>query len=162
MAMVVFGGYPMQGGGGTMNTMKRKWKKIMNVSSSSIAEIASHRPTLAFEDNDFPDGKANKYIPLLMKDVMANFEVRRILVDQGSLANITFIDLLKTLGISEEDLSTDLSGFNGSKNKTLDYLELMVTYGEEPLALTVKTPFLVLPCKSVYNYVISQPTLGRL
>lgn len=88
-----------------MKMMKQKLKEIMNVSSSSIAEIASHRPALAFEDHDLLDGKPNKYIPFLIRDVMAYFNVRTILVDQGSSANITFFDLLKTLGISEEDIS---------------------------------------------------------
>lgn len=43
---------------------------------------------------------------------------------------------------------------------------MMVTYGdadvEKPLFRTVKTPFLVLPCKSVYQCIIGRPALGRL
>lgn len=40
----------------------------------------------------------------------------------------------------------------------------MVTYGVDLLrkSCTVKTPFLVLPCKSIYKCIIGQPTLGRL
>lgn len=61
-------------------------------------------------------------------------------------------------------MGIDLSGFNGFKTKPLGYLELMVTYRAEPPSLyrMVKTPFLVLPCKSVYNSKIGRPTLGRL
>lgn len=95
---------------------------------------------------------------------MANFEVRRIPVDQGNLADIVFVDLLTKFGISEEDLTpyqgTHLSGFNGSKTMPFGYIELMVTIREELLTKTVKTPFLTLPCKSIYNCIIGRPTLG--
>lgn len=92
--------------------------------------------------------------------VMANFEIKRILVDQGSSEDILFLDLLKTLNILEEDLSPyermDLSGFNFSKTKPLGYLDLMVTYGAEPQgkSRTLKIRFLVLPYKLVYNCII--------
>lgn len=132
----------------------------MNISSTSASEINSHRPPLAFVDNDLLDEKTNKYIPLLIRAIMANFEVRRILVNQWRSANIMFLDLLTRLWISEEDLTpyrgTDLSGYNGSKAKPL---ELSVTYGEEPLTWTVKTPFLVFP----WNVKLVQKVLvGRI
>lgn len=42
----------------------------------------------------------------------------------------------------------------------------MVTFGddttERPLCRTVKTDFLVLPIKSIYQRIIGRPTLGRL
>lgn len=88
-----------------------------------------------FTDADVLDQKPNKYTPLLITVVMANYEVRRNLVDQGSSADILFVDLLATLNISREDLSayqgTDLSGFNGSKPKPLGYFDLMLTYGAD-------------------------------
>lgn len=42
----------------------------------------------------------------------------------------------------------------------------MVTFrddnAEKPLYITVKTPLLVLPCKSLCQCIIDRPTLGRL
>lgn len=47
---------------------------------------------------------------------MANFEVRKILVDQGSSTDIIFVDLMAKLGISKEELTpyrgSDLYSFN--------------------------------------------------
>lgn len=72
--------------------------------------------TLVFTNADWLDRLPNKYIPLLITTVMANFEVCRILVNQGSSADILFADLLENLNITREDLSpyrgTDLSGLN--------------------------------------------------
>lgn len=46
----------------------------------------------------------------------------------------------------------------------MGYLDLMVTYGiDEPgKSRMMKTPFLMLPCKSIYNCITSRPTLGQL
>lgn len=81
---------------------------------------------------DLLDSKPNKYIPVLIGAVMANFEVKRILVDQGSSTDIMFLDFLTMLEIWEEDLTpyrgAHLLRFNDSKTKPVGYLELMVTY----------------------------------
>lgn len=77
-----------------------------------------------------------------------------------------FLNLLAKLGISEEDLTlyrgTDLSEFNGARTTPLGNIELSVIYGERPLAWTVETAFLVLPCRSVYICIICRPTLSQL
>lgn len=70
------------------------------------------------------------------------------------------------MGISEKELTpyrgSNLSRFTGLKTKQLDYIELMVNYDDKPLTGTAKTPFLVLPCQSVYNCIIGRLTLGTL
>lgn len=88
----------------------------MNVASTLKPMEGSSRPPLTFGDQDLLDWKPNKYVPLLISAVMANVEVRRILVDQGSSANI-FEDLLKILHISTNEITpyhgTPLTGLNG-------------------------------------------------
>lgn len=44
------------------------------------AEVNSRRHPLVFGDNDLLDGNTNKYIPLLIRVVMADFEVKGVLV----------------------------------------------------------------------------------
>lgn len=61
---------------------------------------------------------------------MVNFEVRMILVDQGIFDDIMFLDLLTTLGISEEDLNP-LSGKGPLRIQSLQdqTLGLLQAYG---------------------------------
>lgn len=40
VAMVIFGGYPVEGGE-TRKIVKRKWKEILSVASTSTAEVGS-------------------------------------------------------------------------------------------------------------------------
>lgn len=67
--MVILGGYPIEEGE-TNRTMKRKWKEIMSVASTSTHEVAPTRLPLAFGDNDLLDGKMNKYSPLLIRSTL--------------------------------------------------------------------------------------------
>lgn len=165
--MVMSGGFTLEGEE-TNKSMKRRWKKTLSIASTSAPRIKSNRPALAFGDDDLLDGRPNKYVPLLITVVKANVEVRRILVDQGSSADIILKDLLDVLKISQDDLmpyrGSDLYGFNRSSTTPVGHLELMVTFSdhdtEKALYRTVKTSFLVLPCKSVYQGIIGRPTLG--
>lgn len=99
MALVISGGYPIEGGE-SVKTMKRKFKYIMNVGSSFAAEVNSTQPPISFVEEDLFCRHPNKYIPLLIQDGMANFEVMRILVDQGGSSDIIYIQLLNTMRIS--------------------------------------------------------------
>lgn len=101
VAMVILGGDHLEGGE-TNKSMKRRWKEIPIVASTSTPKEGPTRPPLAFGDQDLLDGRPNKYILLPITAVMANVEVRIILVDQGSSADIIFEDLLKSFVFSKE------------------------------------------------------------
>src|SRR3954469_21838693 len=97
---------------------------------------------------------------------MANFDVRRVLVDEGSSVDIMYSHLFRTLQLDESHLTpyvgSDLQGFNGATTKTWGYVELIVTFGEEEASRQVKTRFLVIDCKTLYNCIIGRPTLAEL
>lgn len=102
--MVILGGDPLDGGE-TNKFRKRRWKEIMSVASTSAPKEGPTRPHLAFGYKDLLDGTPNKYVPLLITGVMANLDVRRILIGQGSSVDIIFLGLLKVLNIFTEDLT---------------------------------------------------------
>ncbi|MCI74280.1 hypothetical protein A2U01_0095544, partial [Trifolium medium] len=65
---------------------------------------------------------------------MANFDVQRILEDQGSSCDVMYSGIFKTLQLTQENLvpyvGSDLHGFNGSTTKPWGYVDLIVTFGE--------------------------------
>ncbi|GAU45301.1 hypothetical protein TSUD_327590 [Trifolium subterraneum] len=121
---------------------------------------------LAFYREEVPGGSPKFQIPLLVRAKMAKFDVRRILVDQGSSCDIMYSGLFKVLQLTEENLvpyvGSDLQGFNGSTTKPWGYVDLIVTFGENKAMMSVKVKFLVVDCPSLYNCIIGRPTLAEL
>ncbi|CAJ2662096.1 unnamed protein product [Trifolium pratense] len=91
----------------TLGSVKRKFEELENV--CSVTPIAVSRPEegsdpLAFYKSEVPGGSPNYQIPLLVIARMANFDVHRILVDQGSSCDVMYSGLFKTLQLSEKNL----------------------------------------------------------
>jgi len=97
---------------------------------------------------------------------MANTDVRRVLIDIGASCDIMYTSLLKTLQLTEKNLSpyvqNELYGFNGSSTQPWGYVELLVTFGEMDPKKTTKIPFLVIDCPSLYNCIIGGTGLAQL
>ncbi|MCI48328.1 hypothetical protein A2U01_0069571, partial [Trifolium medium] len=78
---------------------------------------------------------------------MANYEVRRILIDLGSSVDIMYAHLFETLQLDEHHLTpyvgSDLQGFNGATTKPWGYVNLIVTVGINETAKSIKVQFLV-------------------
>ena len=115
---------------------------------------------------ELPGGAPNVVIPLLIRAIMANFDVHRVLVDEGSFVDVMYNQLFWTLQLDDSHLSpyvgSDLQGFNGSTSKPWGYVELMVTFDEDTTTRQVKVRFLVIDCPSLYNCILGRPTLEEL
>jgi len=103
---------------------------------------------------------------LLVQAGMANFDVRRAPIDTGASCNIMYTRLFKTLQLTESNLTpyvgTELYSFNGSSTKPWVYVELLVNFGEGNGTKTIKIPFLVIDCTSLYNWIIGRIGLAQL
>ena len=97
---------------------------------------------------------------------MANFDVRRVLIDTGASCDIMYTGLFKTLQLMERNLApylgTELYGLKESSTKPWGYVKLLVTFGEGDRAKTIKIPFLVIDCSSLYNCIIGRTGLAQL
>ncbi|GAU42637.1 hypothetical protein TSUD_398420 [Trifolium subterraneum] len=153
----------------TIGSIKRKFdelEKASPVGEIKITEVKESSVPLAFYREEVPGGSPNFQIPLLVRAKMANFDARRILVDQGSSYDIMYSGLFKVLQLTEENLVpyviSDLQGFNGSITKPWGYVDLIVTVGENKAMKSVKIKFLVVDCPSLYNCIVGRPTLAEL
>jgi len=150
-----------------MGSMKRKFEELMivNLLAPSDSNIGG-RPPLAFYDSELPGGTSNSDIPLLVRASMANTDVRRVLIDTGASCDIMHTSLFKTLQLTEKNLSpyvgNELYGFNGSSTQPWGYVELLVTFGDKEAKKTIKIPFLVIDCPSLYNCIIGRSGLAQL
>jgi hypothetical protein len=121
---------------------------------------------LAFYDHELPEQSPNSTISLLVQAGMVIVDVRRVLIDTRAFIDIMYTGLFNTLKLTESNLSpyvgTELYDFNDSSTKLWGYVELLVTFGEGDGKKTIKIPFLVIDCTSLYNRMIGRTGLAHL
>ncbi|MCI45649.1 hypothetical protein A2U01_0066888, partial [Trifolium medium] len=75
----------------TIEPVKKKFEELIDTSSNQNATLDKTKGgslPLAFYREELPRGSANAQIPLLVREDMANFDVRRVFVDPGSFIDI--------------------------------------------------------------------------
>ena len=134
---VISGGFA----GGGESSLARK-AHLRSIRSAEIEEIqaVSKQPRLdtsiTFSDLDLEGCQHPHDDPLVVRTVVANKTVHRVLVDNGSSADIIFASAFDKMGIGREKLdpvNTHLRGFSGEKVLPLGSIQLVLTW-QSPLA----------------------------
>ena len=102
---------------------------------------------------------------LVIMLVIEGFNTRRVLIDNGSLADIIYLSAFQQLKIDSKRLrpfESPLVSFSGDKVYPRGIVMLTVTAGSYPLQVTNKHNLLVVDSPSFYNVIIGRPTLNRL
>ncbi|XP_059623107.1 uncharacterized protein LOC132266270 [Cornus florida] len=122
-------------------------------------------PVITFSEEDDKGIHQPHDDPLVVSMVIVNFTVRRILIDNGSSADILFIGVYDKLKIGRENLrpmKSPLVGFSGDKVYPLGAVTLPVTAGANPKQVTVMVDFLVVDCPSSYNIILGRTTFNAM
>ena len=96
---------------------------------------------------------------------IAGYSTRRVLIDNGSSADIIYFTAFQQMKIGKDQLrpiETPLVGFAGTSVYPLGVTSLHVTAGTYPKQVTKKVDFLVVDYPSAYNVIIGCPALNRL
>jgi hypothetical protein len=166
----IIGGFPASSKP-SKRTMKRRIDEMFAVTTGSIPppKTTSKRPMLGFTDDEMLNNKPNEMFPLIIMATLDNFDVSRILVDEGSSCDIMYQDLFEKMGLKKESLApyegSDLQGFNGAITTPWGLLTLPITFRDpktDESEITIRVQFLVVPCKSVYNCILGRTTLAAL
>ena len=92
---------------------------------------------------------------------IGGYDVKRVMVDQGSAAEIMYPDLYKGLGLKPEDLATyssPLVSFEGKMVIPKGQIRLPVQVGED----VVEVDFIVVDAFSPYTAIMGRPWLHSL
>ncbi|XP_065045870.1 uncharacterized protein LOC135677440 [Musa acuminata AAA Group] len=132
---------------------------------ASPDEASGHEPE---PEITFPTGAAERPDhddALVVSARVANVQMRRIMVDTGSSADILYLGAFQKLGLARENLSpmcSALTGFTGDSISPLGAITLPLTLGTPPKSKTVMTTFLVVDLPTAYNAILGRPTLNKV
>ena len=133
---VISGGFT---GGGESSSARKA--HLRNIRSADMGEIqaVSKLPrldnTITFSDSDLEGCQHPHDDPLVVRAIVANTTVHRVLINNGSSADIIFASAFDKMGIGREKLdpvNTHLRGFSGEKVLPLGSIQLVLTLGEPP------------------------------
>ena len=102
--------------------------------------------------------------PLVIRVVVANKTVHRVLVDNGSSVDIIFESAFDKMGIGREKklepVNAHLRGFSGERVLPLGSIQLVLTLGDPPCQETTMVRFLIVDAPSAYNILLGRPSLN--
>ena len=121
--------------------------------------------SITFSDSDLEGCQHPHDDPLVVRTVVANQILHRVLVDNGSSADIIFASAFDKMGIGREKLdpvNTHLRGFYGEKVLPWGSIQLVLTLGEPPCQATTTARFLIVDAPSAYNMLLGRPSLNPI
>ncbi|KAK3033968.1 hypothetical protein RJ639_034132 [Escallonia herrerae] len=121
--------------------------------------------TITFSDDDSEGIKTPHDDPLVITIKAGNFDVKRVLIDNGSSVEILFHDAFKKMNIPTDRLrmiDTPLYGFSNHPVTAEGIIALPVAIGTPPTQANFMLDFVVVRVPSAYNAILGRPALNQL
>ncbi|KAK3003068.1 hypothetical protein RJ639_018812 [Escallonia herrerae] len=122
-------------------------------------------PTISFSDDDVGDTRTPHDDPLVVTLRVENFDVKRILVDNGSSAEVLFYEAFQRMNIPSyrlRKIDTPLYGFSNHPVVCEGIIALPVTVGAPPNQAKLMLDFVVVRVPSAYNAILGRTALNQL
>ncbi|RDX65006.1 hypothetical protein CR513_56368, partial [Mucuna pruriens] len=101
--------------------------------------------------------------PMVISVVAEDFKIERVLIDQGSSANILYGSTYRRMGLSGlKETPGCLYGFLGERVPIKGTVELDTIFGEGGNAKMILVLYTVIEAEASYNIIMGRPTLNRL
>ena len=156
-------------GGGESNPARKA--HLRNIKSGETLEVQamSKSPrldtTITFLDSDMEGCQHPHDDHLVIRSIVANKTMHRVLIDNGSSADIIFESAFDKMSIGREKLepvSAHLLGFLGEKVLPLGSTQLVLTLRNPSCQAATAVKFLIVDAPSAYNMLLGNPSLNAL
>lgn len=142
----------------------------MRSSEVLIVERAPKERTLdehpiSFHESDAEGVQQPHDDPLVVTLLIKNYKTSRVLIDNGSSADILFANAFSQMGILKDKLQlvrSPLVGLSGEKVQPLGAIDLPISMGVSPCQIVKLIWFLVVNCPSAYNAILGRTTLNSM
>ena len=155
-------------GGGESSSAKKAHLRSIRLGGTFEVQAISKLPrldtTITVSDSDMEGCQHPHDDPLVIRAVVANKTIHRVLVDNGSSVDIIFASGFYKMGIGREKLepvNTYLRGFSGERVLPLRSTQLVLTLGDPPCQATTTVRFLIVDALSAYNMLLGRPNTIR-
>uniref|UniRef100_A0A2N9EXT2 Reverse transcriptase domain-containing protein n=1 Tax=Fagus sylvatica TaxID=28930 RepID=A0A2N9EXT2_FAGSY len=154
-------------GGASRSSRKAYARQAHNilVTQRSRKSLKMDDQVISFSEDDARNIHHPHDDTLVVSLTIAGFLTRRVLIDNGSSADIIYLPAYQQMKIDKEQLKPidiPLVGFTGDKVKPLGVVSLIIEAGTYPKQVRTSVEFLVVDCPSAYNVIIGRPTLNKL
>ena len=138
---------------------------VQNVQlTGSVPKIARRESSIiGFSEDDARRLRHPHNDALVVSIRVGDYNVHRMLVDNGSSADILYYPAFQQMGINRARLTptnAPLVGFGGTRVLSLGAITLPVTVGDYPQQIIQDVTFLVVDYSSAYNGILGRPTLN--
>ncbi|RDX89002.1 hypothetical protein CR513_29341, partial [Mucuna pruriens] len=101
--------------------------------------------------------------PMVISVVVEDFRIERVLIDQGSSANILYGSTYRRMGLSGlKETPGCLYGFSGERVPIRGTVELDTIFREGSNVRMIPVLYTVVEAKASYNIIMGRPALNRL
>ena len=156
------------GGGESSSARKAHLRSIRSTEIGEIqtvSKIPRLDTSITFSNSDLEGCQHSHDNPLVVRAVVANKTVHRVLIDNGSSADIIFASAFDKMGIGREKLepfNTHLQEFSGEKVLPLGSIQLVLTLREPRFQAMTTARLLIVDASSAYNMLLGRPSLNAI
>ncbi|XP_014524276.1 uncharacterized protein K02A2.6-like [Vigna radiata var. radiata] len=120
-------------------------------------------PDIIFTDEDFHAPDPDQDDPMVITARIAEYDVSKVLIDQGSSVNILYWTTFQKMGLSEDIIAPfgeQIVGFAGERVDTRGYVDLRTRLGTGDKAKELRTRFPLVEAHTSYNALLGRPCLN--
>ena len=156
-------------GGGEFSSARKAHMRSIRSGETLEIQAVSKLPrldtTITFSDSDMEGCQHPHDDPLVIRAVVANKTIHRVLVNNGSSTDIIFASTFDKMGIGKEKLepvNAYLRGFSEERVLPLGSIQLVLTLGDPPCQATTTVRFLIVDAPSAYKMLLGRPSLNTI
>ena len=151
--------------GSSKKARKTYLRMIQNVQMTGVVPKIARRegPIIGFSKEDTRCLHHPHDDAIVVSLWVEEYNIHRVLVDNGSSADILYYPAFQQMRIDRERLvptNAPLVGFGGSRVFPLGAVTLSVIVGDYPQQIIKDVTFLTVDCSSAYNAIIGRPMLN--